>query len=204
MAPTTVEQYRHLAEDVLEQVGRIAESIRFVSQLARFQQPASDLADITLNTVLEESIADQRQAWDAAQMTVMYCRPRAEFTIRISISRLRQMLFHALQLAQKLSRPGDTVQIELQQSANKVRLKILHPSEEPGGATTDPFPGDNSVNRMTALMDAIVSEAGGRFSVQPRPFLMLVDFPRARKVGARTSSKIKLRRKPNRSVAGDR
>src|ERR1039458_4990320 len=68
---TTVEQYKDLAKEMLEQVSRIAEAMRFASQLTRFQQAASDVADVSLDAVLEEAIADQRQAWDAAQVMVM-------------------------------------------------------------------------------------------------------------------------------------
>jgi signal transduction histidine kinase len=202
LAPPTVEQYRDLAKEVLELVGRIAESMRFASQLTRFQQPASDVADVLLNPVLEEAIADQRQAWDAAQVMVMYFRPRAEYTLRVSPSRLRQMLFHVLQVTQKLSRPGSAVHIKLLGSASKLRLKIQHPS--PGqDPALDQWSDNDSVGRALALIDSIVSGAGGRFSSKPSPLLIVADFPLKHAGRPKLSVKGQTRRSTGRNVAGD-
>ncbi len=202
LAPTTAEQYQDLAKEVLELVGRVAESMRFASQLTRFQQPASDVADVLLNPVLEEAIADQRQAWDAAQVMVMYFRPRAQYTLRVSPTRLRQMLFHVLQVTQKLSRPGSAVHIKLLGSAGKLRLKIQHPS--PGQESAlDQWSDNDSVGRALALIDSIVTGAGGRFSLRLSPLLIVADFPLSHAARAKLPAKGKTRRRAGRNVAGE-
>jgi K+-sensing histidine kinase KdpD len=200
---TTVEQYKDLAKEMLEQVSRIAEAMRFASQLTRFQQAASDVADVSLDAVLEEAIADQRQAWDAAQVMVMYFRPRAEYVIRISPTRLRQMLFQVVQLAQKLSRPGNVVHIRLQGSVKKLRLKIEHPLKGQQEPTRDKWSNDDSVGRAVALIDSIVGGAGGKFTLNPSPLLIAADFPLKHAGRPTLSAKAKSRRSAGQSVAAD-
>jgi len=39
---TTGEQFGEVAQNVLDQVARAVETLRFTSQMARYQQPASD------------------------------------------------------------------------------------------------------------------------------------------------------------------
>src|SRR6266478_9836031 len=58
LGPTTAEQYREIAEDLLQHLRRGVESMQFTAWLARFHQPAADVHDVLLSAALESVIAD--------------------------------------------------------------------------------------------------------------------------------------------------
>ena len=67
LCPTTIEQYRWVAEDALMQLQRVVESMQFTAQLTRFHQPAADIQDVLLSAVLEEVISDLQRTFDDRQ-----------------------------------------------------------------------------------------------------------------------------------------
>src|SRR5882724_12051930 len=65
---TTGEPMREVAENVLQQLGRAVETLRFTSQLARYQQPALDVTNVLLSDVLHDVIEDLSRTLSTAQI----------------------------------------------------------------------------------------------------------------------------------------
>jgi hypothetical protein len=179
LCPTTVEQYRWMAEDALMQLQRVVESMQFTAQLTRFQQPAADTEDVLLSATLDEVVSDLQRTFDSAQLQILFSYSKHEKKIRISRSRLRQMLFYVLQAVQGSCQPGDLVKIEIQASEGHVVLRVQH---SPSDSLPSDCPKKNSVivQRALALANAIVSNAGGDFTSSDGPFLIVADFPMKR------------------------
>ena len=177
LSPTTAEQYKAVAEDLLQQLRRAVDSLQFTSWLARFQQPAADVQDVPLDATLENVISDLRRTLEAAQLQLLFLRSERKQLVRISPTRLRQMLFYVLQVVQGCSQPGDLVQIEIQETAGHLVLRIQHAQRDPGRANGDTPLGDDLVERALALAEAIVSSAGGEFRATTDPLLIVADFP---------------------------
>jgi len=178
MSPTSAEQYQEIAEDLLQHLQRAVESMQFTSWLARFHQPALDVHDVLLSAALESIIADLRRTLESEQLHLVFIRPDHEQLIRISVTRLRQMLFYVLQAVQGCSSAGDVVQIEIQAPPGHLALRIRH-AQDTGDTTASGKPSRESVvvERALALADAIVTCAGGEFSVATDPLLIVADFP---------------------------
>src|SRR5216684_9149297 len=68
LCPTTAEQYRWIAEDVLLHLQRAVESMQFTAYLTRFQQPAADIQDVLLSAALNEVISDLQRTLDTAHL----------------------------------------------------------------------------------------------------------------------------------------
>lgn len=178
MSPTSAEQYREIAEDLLQHLQQAVESMQFTSWLARFHQPAADVHDALLSAALESIIADLRRTLESEQLHLVFVRPDQEQLIRISVTRLRQMLFYVLQAVQGCSRAGDVVQIEIQAPAGHLVLRIKQAQDNDDRTAGGKLSRENVVvERALALADAIVTCAGGEFSVATSPLLIVADFP---------------------------
>lgn len=177
LSPTTAEQYQEVAEGLLQQLRRAVESMQFTAWLARFQQPASDVQDVPLDATLESVISDLRRTLESAQLQLLFLRPEGKPLIRISPTRLRQMLFYVLQAVQGCSQPGDIVEIEIEELAGHLVLRIRHAQRETNQAGCGAPQQDDLVDRALALAEAILSSAGGTFSVTTDPLLIVADFP---------------------------
>ncbi|HEX3351533.1 MAG TPA: hypothetical protein VHS34_01825 [Terriglobales bacterium] len=178
MSPTSAAQYQEIAEDLLQHLQRAVESMQFTSWLARFHQPAADVHDVLLSAALESIIADLRRTLESEQLHLVFVRPDHEQLIRVSVTRLRQMLFYVLQAVQGCSGAGDVVQIEIQAPAGHLVLRITH-AQDSDDRTADDKSSRVSVvvERALALADAIVTCAGGEFSVATSPLLIVANFP---------------------------
>jgi len=192
LSPTTAEQYRGLAEDVLVNVQRAVDSMQFAARLARFQQPASDVQNILLSGAVDEVISDLQCTLDSAQIQLLLVRFELEPLIRISAARLRQMLFYVLQAAQVCSQPGDLVEIEIKgELPGYLSLRIeLRPGEkqaEPGRIAQI-----EAADKGLALACAIANSAWANFTVRKSPFLIVVDFPSRSERKARATRKVKV------------
>ena len=173
---TTGEPFREVAENVLDQLGRAVETLRFTSQLARFQQPATDVANILLSDVLHDVVEDLSRTLTSAQIKLALDHSGREREIQFSRLRLRQLFFYVLQAAQHLSLPGDVVHIGLQAHAGNIKLQIFQTPEH--AAQTPPKASEESfVTRSLALAEAIVTSAGAEFEVNISPLLIVADFP---------------------------
>jgi hypothetical protein len=177
LSPTTIEQYKEVAESLLQQLRRAVESMQFAAWLARFQQPAADVQDVPLDATLENVISDLQRTLEAAQLQLLFLRSERKQLIRISPTRLRQMLFYVLQAVQGCSQPGDLVQIEIQETAGRLALRIHHAQRETSRPDSATSSRDDLVDRALALAEAIVSSAGGEFSVTTDPLMIVADFP---------------------------
>jgi C4-dicarboxylate-specific signal transduction histidine kinase len=184
LSSITAEQFQDVAEGALREVRRAVDCMQFIACLTRFQQPAGDVQEVSLRSALENVISDLQRTLDAAQVDVLFCRPKHDPTIRISPTRLRQMLFYVLQAVQGSSRPGDLVHIEIQKQAG---YGVLWVEQSRGGndqrandqsEAANSFPvSDTIVERALSLADTIVRNAGGRFRVTTNPLLVVADFP---------------------------
>ena len=173
---TTGEPFREVAENVLDQLGRAVETLRFTSQLARFQQPATDVANILLSDVLHDVVEDLSRTLSTAQIKLALDHSGREREIQFSRVRLRQLFFYVLQATQHLSQPGDIVHIGLQAHAGNIKLRVFQTPEH--AAQTTPKASDESfVTRSLALAEAIVTSAGAEFQVNLSPLLIVADFP---------------------------
>ena len=184
LSPITLEQYQDVTRGVLHDLQRSVECLQFVACLTRFQQPAKDVQEIALGAVLEGVISDLQCTLEAAELQVLFSRPERDPAIRISAARLRQLFFYVLQAAQDCGQPGDLIQIEVRERAGHVVL-LLEQSKtaEPAGSA-GPLAHDAGVKAL-ALAEAIVSSAGGEFSVATHPLRVVADFPGARERGAK-------------------
>ena len=174
---TTGEPFRQVAENVLEQIGRAVETLRYTSQLARYQQPANDVANIHLSDVLQDAIADLSRTLSTAQIKLALDHSGREREIQFSRSRLRQLFFYILQAVQHLAQPGDVLHIALQAQAGNIKLRIFQTPER-AVVQTPSKPSDESfATRSLALAQAIVTGAGAEFFVSQSPLLIIADFP---------------------------
>ena len=173
---TTDKPFREVAENVLEQLGRTVETLRFTSQLARFQQPALDVSSILLSEVLQDVIEDLSRTLSTAQIKLALDHSGREREIRFSPVRLRQLFFNILQAVQHLSQPRDIVHIDLQAHSGNIKLRIFQTLDR--AARSMPKASDeNFSTRALALAEAIVASAGGKFRVINSPLLIIADFP---------------------------
>ena len=186
LSPTTAEQYKRIGEDVLMHLRRAVESMQFTARLVRFQQPAADVGDVMLSTALQEVISDLQPVLDMAQLQLLVVGSKNEQSIRISATRLRQMLFYLFQAVQACGQTGDCAKIEILAPAGRMVLRIQHaPDRRSDKRSPDKYhqpdsieaSNDSAVNRALALSEAIVSGAGGEFSVSINPLLIVADFP---------------------------
>jgi len=177
LGPTTAEQYQAIAGDLLQHLGQAVESMQFTAWLARFHQPAADVQDVLLSAALESVISDLRRRLETAELQLQFFRPEQERLIRISVTRLRQMLFYVLQAVQGYSQPGDIVRIEIQAPSGHLVLRIqrsANQNDEP--PYSSPSQAD-AIERAIALADAIASCAGGQLTVNSNPLQIVADFP---------------------------
>jgi len=177
LSPTTAGQYQELAEDTLRHLCAVVESMQFAARLTRFQQPAADLQEVRLSVTLEDVISDLRLTLDSAQIQLQIHRCEPEPSLRISATRLRQMLFYVLQVVEGRSQPGDRIQIDIQALESHLVLCIRQtPGENslPDGAKLSP---QAEADRALALAEAIVTGEGGEFGVTTNPLLIVADFP---------------------------
>ena len=192
LTPTTAEQYRSLAEDVLVNVQRAVDSMQFAARLARFQQPASNVENMLLSGAVDEVIADLQCTLDSAQIQLLLVRFDLEPLIRISAARLRQMLFYVFQAAQVCSQPRDLVEIEIKSELpGYLTLRIeVRPSEKQAesGRTAQIDAADKGL----ALACAIANSAGANFSIRNSPLLIVVDFPIRNERKTRATQKVKV------------
>jgi signal transduction histidine kinase len=173
---TSGEPFREVAECVLEQLGRAVETLRFTSQLSRFQQPASDVTSVLLSEVLQNVIEDLSHTLSTAQIKVALDHSGREREIQFSPVRLRQLFFYILQAVQHLSQPGDIVHIDLQTHAGNIKLRIFQTPDRAAHPT--PNASDESfATRALALAEAIVTSTGAEFQVINSPLLIIADFP---------------------------
>jgi len=173
---TTGEPFREVAENVLEQLGRAVETLRFTSQLARYQQPALDVTNVLLSDVLHDVIEDLSRTLSTAQIKLAIDHSGRERQIQSSPVRLRQLFFYILQSVQHLSQPGDVVHIGLQANAANIKLRIFHTPDH-SAQPAPPASDESLATRALALAEAIVTSAGGEFRVVNSPLLIIADFP---------------------------
>ncbi len=173
---TSEETFHEVAENVLAQLGRTVETLRFTSQLARFQQPAADVTNILLSDVLHDVVEDLSRTLSTAQIKLALDHSGREREIQFSKARLRQLFFYILQAVQHLSQPGDIIHIGLQAHAGNIKLRIFQSPEHT--VQTAPKASDESfATRSLALAEAIVASAGAEFKVNLSPLLIVIDFP---------------------------
>jgi len=177
LSPTTAGQYQEIAEDALRHLCAAVESMRFAARLTRFQQPAADVQDVRLSVALENAISDSRLTLDAARIKLQIRRCEHEPSIRISASRLRQMLFYMLQVVEGRSQPGDQMEIDIQDRESHLVLRIRQTPGENGLADGVRLSPQGEADRALALAEAIVSSEGGEFGVTTNPLLIVADFP---------------------------
>jgi len=176
LEPTSAEQYREVVKESLQELRRAADVVQFAAQLTRFQQPASDVAEVELSTVLEDTIDDLARVFETARTKLVFHRPEREHPVRISPTRLRQMFFYVLQAVRTASAPGDIIQIELRTRAKHVTLRISHEGRKHHPGIEDPSPDGSVADRALSLAHAIVTNAGGTFSAATNPLLIVADF----------------------------
>jgi hypothetical protein len=173
---TDEEQFRGVAENVLEQLSRTVETLRFASQLSRFQQPPLDVANVLLSDVLHDVISDLSCTLSNAQIKLALDHTGREREIQFSPVRLRQLFFYMLQTVQHLSQPGDVVHIGIHAHASNIKVRIF----QPAGHAIPPAPkasDESFVTRSLALAEAIVTSAGAEFCVMNSPLLIIANFP---------------------------
>jgi hypothetical protein len=181
---TTGEAFGEAAQSVLDQVARAVETLRFTSQLVRYQQPASDEANLLLSDVLHEVVEDLSRTLSTAHIKLALDHSGCEREIQFSRTRLRQLFFYILQAVQHLSQPGDVIHISLQAHAGNIKLRIFQ-SPERTTAIAPKTSDESFATRSLALAEAIVAGAGAEFQLNLSPLLIVVDFPvrRQRKHG---------------------
>ncbi len=192
---TTGEAFREVAENVLHQLSRAGETLRFTSQLTRYQQPATDVTSIVLSDVLHGVIADLSPILARAQvkLAIDHSGRGREREIQFSQGRLHQLFFYILQAMQHRSQPGDIVHIGLQAHAGNVRLRIFQTPQRTAQAT--PKESDESLpTRALALAEAIATSAGAEFRVINSPLLIIADFPIRRQTRQHAADKDRFER----------
>jgi signal transduction histidine kinase len=176
LSPTTAQEYKEIAENVLAQLRSAVDSMQFAARLSRFQQPAVDVREVCLSDVLMEVVSSLQRTLDTAQLKLVFRRPQRESLISVSPTRLRQMLFYVLQALQSYSQPGDVAQIETDSTPGRLRLRIQHVAAITSPAVRPLSPQDEITDRALAVAEAIVASAGGEFSVTTSPLLIVADF----------------------------
>ena len=175
---TAGEQFGEVAQTVLDQVARAVETLRFTSQLTRYQQTASDETNLLLSDVLHAAVEDLSRTLSTAQIKLALDHSGREREILFSRTRLRQLFFYILQAVQHLSQPGDLIHIGLQAHAGNIKLRIFQSPERTTANAPAPKASDESfATRSLALAEAIVVSAGAEFQLNRSPLLIVVDFP---------------------------
>ena len=177
LSPTTAQEYKEIAENVLAQLRSAVDSMQFAARLSRFQRPAIDVRDVSLSAALQEIISSLQRTLDTAQLKLVFRHSEREPLINASPTRLRQMLFYVLQAVQSYSQAGDLATIETDAVTGHLRLRIEHAPAKSGQAVCAISPQDEIVDRALALAEAIVISGGGEFSVSTSPLLIVADFP---------------------------
>jgi hypothetical protein len=177
LSPTTADEYKEIAENVLAQLRSAIDSMQFGARLSRFQRPATDVRDVSLSAALHEVISSLQRTLDAADVKILVGGLEPEPLISASPTRLRQMLFYVLQAVQHYSEPGDLARIETDGTAGRLRLRIQHVAARTGQTVRPLSHQDEITDRALALADAIVSSGGGEFSVTTSPLLVVAEFP---------------------------
>ncbi len=188
--PTTVEQYREVAEGALREVARATEAMRFTAQLARFHQPATDVSDLLLSTEVAGALANLGRTLDSAGIRVLFAAPEHEQSVHFSVTRLRQLLFYIVQAVRDLSKAGDVVRIEIQGASDDQVLKISRMTEGQRDNCVKMTAQDSQANRALALADAIVSSGGGNFEFTTHPLAMNAVFPPMREERLNATAKV--------------
>ena len=179
LEPANAKEYRGIIKEALEQLRRTFEPMQFAGQLTRFQQPAADVGDVLLSQTVEEVITSLHRTLESAQIGVLFSRPGRELPVRISPTRLRQMIFYILQAVQALSQPGDAMHVAVKAHAGRLGLSIqLSPTGAPGASTVSA--GEVRAAQALALADAVATNAAGEFSVTVNPLRIVADFPTTR------------------------
>jgi hypothetical protein len=176
LSPTTAQEYKEIAENILAQLRSAVDSMQFAARLSRFQQPAVDVREVCLSDVLTEVVSSLQRTLDNAELKLIVRGPGRESLISISPTRLRQMLFYVLQALQGFSQPGDVAKIETDNAPGRVRLRIQHIAAIAGPAVRPLSIQDEIADRALALAEAIVTSSGGEFSVTTSPLLIVADF----------------------------
>jgi len=176
----SVEQYRELTKMLLQQSRRAAGIARFVSQLTRLQQPATDLEELRLSLALEGTIEEMAPALQAAGIKLVFQHAVHERLVKISQIRLRQVLSYILDAIRTASASGDVIRIDLTQKHGHVVLQI-HRDPVSGSLPKVASSAEetNGVQAL-ALADAIVTIAGGKFTGSLEPLFVRVEFPTVR------------------------
>jgi signal transduction histidine kinase len=177
LSPTTADEYKEIAENVLAQLRSAVDTMQFAARLSRFQRPATDVRNVSLNTALQEVISGLQRTLDTVEVKLLIRGLEHEPLISASPTRLRQMLFYVLQAVQHYSQPGDLAKIETDGTAGHLRLRIQHVAARTGQFVRPLSPQDEITDRALALADAIVTSDGGTFSVSTSPLLIVADFP---------------------------
>ena len=174
--PTTVEQYREVAESALHEVARATEAMRFAGQLTRFSQPAKDVVDVLLSVEVAGVLADLHRTLESAGIRVFFEAPEHEPAVSFSATRLRQLLFYLVQAVRDLSEDGDVVRFEVERRGDEVGLKISRVSESMRDNCVEMTSRDSQANRALALADTIVSSEGGDFVFTTHPLSVAAGF----------------------------
>jgi C4-dicarboxylate-specific signal transduction histidine kinase len=177
LSPTTAGQYQEIAEATLRQLCAVVESMQFAARLTRFQQPAADVQDVRLSVALADVVSDLQLTLDSARIQLQIHPCEHEPALRISATRLRQMLFYMLQVVERRSQPGDRMQIDIQALESHLVLRLRQTPGENSlldGAGLSP---QAQADRALALAEAIVNSEGGEFGVTTNPLLIVANFP---------------------------
>ena len=177
LSPTTAAEYKEIAENVLAQLRSAVDSMQFAARLSRFQQPASDVRELSLSVALQEVISSLQRTLDTAEVRLVVRGLDHEPLICASPTRLRQMLFYVLQAVQHYSQPGDLAKVETDSTSGHLRLRIQHVAAKTGRAVHPLSHQDEITDRAIALADAIVTSGGGEFSFSTSPLLIVAEFP---------------------------
>jgi hypothetical protein len=171
------EPSRELTERLLEESRRASGIAQFVMQLTRFQLPAADAKEILLSDLLECALADISRMLEEAEVRIAFERPEGERPVRVSPLRLREAMFRLLDAIRVGSVAGDVIRIDLLPESNRLTMLIFreqsmtHSSRAP--VSDEYAPG----NRAFALVQAVVSTAGGTFAGSLEPLFIRAEFP---------------------------
>ncbi len=171
----TVPEYREMAENALQQMSSVLDSMHFLTQLVRVQQPANDTIKVKLSEAVHGALQEMNRTLEAAKITPSLL-PQEEVAIYISKGRLKQMLFSVFQAAAKFSPPGSVLHIVIQRNAQRMELRI-HSVKDGNAPAGGPEAHGEARIRTFSLADAIVSSAGGDFVASASPFCIFADFP---------------------------
>ena len=168
---------RELTERLLQESRRASNIARFVSQLTRFQLPAPDVKDVLVSDVIKDTITDSREMLEHAEVKLLFCHPEHERPVRVSAGRLSHLVFNILDAVRMVSAPGDGILINVEPERDHMTLQIAH--EQGIKSSTGPLSSAESGqgNRILALANAMVSNAGGTFTGTLEPLFIRARFP---------------------------